>query len=721
MSHAAHCDYCGLPLASSHKVAADDAPRYCCFGCRFAAEVNAQGEGDGTSRVQSTMTRLGLALFFSMNVMVFTFFLWSQAENASASAAILYDVARYACLLFTLPVLLLLGGPLVEDACAELRSGRASLNLLLLSGVAASFAYSLWAVFAAAGHVYFEVACMVLVAVTLGRWLEASGKLRTTAELRRLEKLLPDVVRRVTASGEEVVPLDAVTSGDVLRILPGEAVPVDGQIVRGTAAIDEATVTGESLPVVKECGHKVFSGTMNLDGELTVEATASAGSGTLERLIAAVMQAVSGRTRFQRLAETIAAWFLPAILLISVVTFAYHYTASGLSAAILNGLAVIVISCPCALGLATPLALWAAVGTATRRHVLIRDADALTQLAAARTFGFDKTGTLTSGCEVAEVLTAPDVTSEELVSLAAALAQGSNHPLSQAIVNYARQHQVSASVSGELRSHAGRGMEGRSLTDELVLLGSARWMDERQVHWGDLRERLPQSSDITTVVCAAGGKVLGALLLRESLRESAVSALQALQQLGARTEILSGDHPARAQMIATLLGARATGAMLPEDKLRWIRDARAGGETVVMTGDGLNDAPALAAASVGIALGCGADVARWSGSICLLNDDLELLPWMVELSRSTVRTIRWNLLWAFGYNAICIPLAAAGWLHPAVAAAAMVVSSLLVVSNSLRLASEEEHLPQDGLKLATSNETATTLVRESRELMEPVA
>jgi len=623
------------------------------------------------------MARLGLAVFFSMNVMVFTLFLWSQPEGTpEPQAAALYGLARHACLLFTAPVLLLLGGPLLEEALSDLRAGRASLNLLLLAGVAAAFAQSLWAVWTDTGHVYFEVTCMVLIAVTLGRWLEASGKLQTTAALRELRALLPDRVRLVEATGDREVPLDTVLPGNRLRVLPGERLPTDGRIVTGTAALDEQAVTGESLPVTKQAGDIVHSGTLNLDGAVTVEVTAAPGSGTLEQLIDAVAAAAEAGSREQRLADRVAAWFLPLVLAIAIVTFLAHWRAQGLAAGTLAALAVVVVSCPCALGLATPMALWAAIGRAARRQVLVRDGDAFAKLARAQLFCFDKTGTLTSGCRVSRVAAGPLLDEPQAMALAAALADSSTHVLSAAIGAEARRRGLEAAAVESPRTVAGYGVEAREPgSGRLVRLGSERWAGV----W-------PDSAASPQCVLTIEERPAAAIWFQETIRPEAAEALAELRERPAETLLLSGDHRDRAEAVATVLGMRCEAPLLPQDKLAVIQKAQRAGTTVVMVGDGINDAPALAAADVGVALGCGADVSRWSADICLLRDALSDLAWLVGLADRTRRTIRWNLLWAFGYNAACIPLAAVGWVHPALAAAAMVASSLLVVSNSLRLA-----------------------------------
>ena len=680
------CDYCGLPVAGGP---AEDGPRYCCAGCRLAASITAAGGADGQARW--LMTRLGLAAFFTMNVMVFTFLLWSQEAGGAAglpAAAALYDLARYVCLLFSAPVLLLLGGPLLENAVAELRRARLSIDVLLLAGVAAAFGISAWNTWVGAGHVYFEVACMVLVAVTLGRWLEASGKLRTTEALRDLESLLPDHVRRLRSadgtlgSGEgRDVPLAAVAVGDVLRILPGEQVPTDGVIEAGRAALDERTVSGESEPVVRGPGEAVRSGTTNIDGDLAVVVTAPPGAGTLEQLIRAVTAAVR-ESGTQRLADRVAAWFLPAELAVAAVAWGMHWWRSGLAAGVMAALAVVVVSCPCALGLATPLALWAALGRCMRRHVLVRDGDALERLAVVGTVCLDKTGTLTTGCRVARMETPPGVDRDRVLALAAGLAGSSSHQTAAAIAAFAAGEGIAPAPVGDAHSVAGLGVEGVLVeSGAVVRLGSPHWVGGKNGSCG-------VATPAARCLLAVGSEIVAAFWTAEEIRPAAAAAVAGLRTRGLALTILSGDQPERVAAVAQELALSWRAPLLPADKLSAIEALRSTGGGA-MVGDGINDAAALAAADVGIALGCGADVARWTAPICLLDDDLASLPWLVDLARTTRRTIRWNLLWAFGYNAACIPLAATGLVHPAIAAAAMVVSSLLVVGNSLRLGRDE--------------------------------
>ncbi|HND51064.1 MAG TPA: cation-translocating P-type ATPase [Pirellulaceae bacterium] len=732
------CDYCGLPLSDGETRAAetriaeprpaesrdadartseagengpsDDGPRYCCYGCRFAATVTA-AQGDA-ALARSLMTRLGLALFFTMNVMVFTMFLWSQQEGEplERGAATFYSLGRYVCLLFSAPVLLLLGGPLVEDAAAELKRGRPSISGLLAVGVLAAFGYSLVSVFRGAGDVYFEVSCMVLVAVTLGRWLEANGKLKTTAALRALQRLLPDQVRVIREGVESMVAREAVQPGDCVRVVAGERLPVDGVVSRNRASVDEQAVTGESVPVVKEPGDAVYSGTLNLDGDLWIEAKTGADGGTMQNLIAAVERAVATQDRYQRLATRIAAWFLPIVAVIAVGTLGFHWYRTDLGAGLLASLAVIVIACPCALGLATPMALWAAVGRAARSHVLLRDGDTLIRLAAARVFCFDKTGTLTTGqVEVWRMWIAPGEDETTVREIAMSLASASTHPLADAIRRHGEQRGWRPARIADPRLLAGRGVIGRVESGRVVggrvesgqlssgtdaYLGSRRLMSESGAceAWDERQsaELSAAAAEHPFTFIGWDGRVRGAIALAEQVRPGVRPALAWLSEHGRTGEILTGDQQPRAARLASELGVGFHAELLPENKLTVISEHVASGRGVVMVGDGINDTPALAAADVGIALGCGADVSRYTAGVCLLGDDLAVLPWLVQLAEQTVRTVRWNLFWAFAYNTAGIAIAAAGWLNPIVAALAMTISSLMVVSNSLRLGRGEE-------------------------------
>ena len=740
------CDYCGLPLARSTwslaksraagEINRQSEPQFCCYGCRLAAQIT--GERGERGIAQTTLLRIGLSVFLSLNVMMFTMALWSQdfygstaGNDASQLASSLADLLRYLCLLLSLPVLGLLGLPLWEHAWSRGWRGLASTDALILLGVAAAFVYSTISVFRGAGHVYFEVGCTVLVMVTLGRWLEATGKLQATEGLEALERLLPNEVRRLTAAGECHTPLGEIGIGDQIRVLAGERIPVDGIVARGSAMLDRQLLTGESEPVCCEPGTSVAAGGLNLDGELLIDVTAPASQGALSRLVQLVRDARQTKGRYQRMAERVASLFLPVVLAIAVATFGWHTWQHGFEQGVLASLAVLLIACPCALGLATPMAVSAALGTAAREHVLIQHGEAIERLARVRAIRFDKTGTLTTGTpRVDRTILASGTPAVEVIRRGGALAAGSNHVYAQAIARWSDEAYPAgaANTLAELRTYPGRGVSGSfENASSVTYLGSAAWMNELGLTISPkLAQAVARAQTTGEALSLLGwdGEVRALFVLGEQLRPTAALALADCARLGLDVEILTGDHPQRGELLSEILDFPVVAGQLPEDKVAAIHQARQRFGSVAMVGDGVNDAPALAAADLGIALGCGADVSRDSAQICLLGNDPARVAWTVALARRTVRIIRWNLVWAFGYNAIGVGLAAAGWLNPAWAALAMVVSSALVIGNCLRLqaggrdattqppfARNLAQLPEADVSLSAQLETPLVAVR----------
>lgn len=681
----AQCDFCELPLTHGSTPDADGR-QFCCYGCRFAASIAAASGDEAQSRW--TMTRLGLAVFFSMNVMVCTLLLWSESSNSSNDmSAAWYGLFRYASLLFSLPVLLLLGPPIMDDAWRELRAGKTSMSVLLIVGVVAAMGYSIYSVLFG-GHIYCEVACAILLGVTLGKWLEANGKLQTTAALRGMAKLLPDTVRIVRMGVETIIPAAELQPGDSFRVLPGERIVADGRIHSGEALVDEQAVTGESVAAQKTADSLVYGGTLVIDGPLLIEATSRAGEGTIARMIAAVKQGAESKSRYERLAERISRWFLPAVMLIAAGTFLLHGQRGEWEHGLLAAVAVLVIACPCSLGLATPMALWAAITRAAEEGILIRSGDALTQFAGVKTICFDKTGTLSTGHpQLTCVRLADGEEPARTASHVQSLIADSSHPLAVTLGCWAAQNRQSLAMHVPLiqvRHVPGRGIVALQPDSQApVYLGNRRWLEAS----GEDCSALPPTSDTTAeTLIAWGGRVRGQFLFSEELRDGLSTTLQELKSTGLGLLMLTGDRESRAQQLARSLGMSYRAELLPEEKLLVLRQLAAEQRPVAMVGDGINDAPALATADVGISLASGTDVARNSAAICLLRNDLNSLPFLHRLAVRTRRALHWNLTWALAYNVIGLALAAAGWLHPVIAAVAMGLSGLFVVLNSLALA-----------------------------------
>lgn len=696
------CDYCGLPVPGSYRrrvVSVPAAPEFCCSGCRFAATVISSDATDGT--VRRTLIKLGLGIFFAMNVMVCSIFLWTSEFYGTdwltpgSLAVAVHDMFRFMALFCCLPVLYLLGEPLAVGVWHAIRRRVITTDLLLLVGVTAAVLYSLTAVYTGKGQVYFDVASTILLFVTLGRWFEAQGKLRSNRALDGIAKLLPASVHLVENQAVVDQPRESVAVGQRLRVFPGERFGVDGRITSGTGDIDEQIVTGESRPVSRCPGEHVSSGTLNIDGDLEIEITAAAGEETVSRMLDLVRRSRRIRGEYQKLADRVTAWFVPVVAIVALLAAWWHGTHYGLDAGILAGLAVALIACPCALGLATPMAIWVALGRAASGHVLFRHGPSIEQLAGAKALLFDKTGTITTGEAVVQAFVADNPHDEDLArELATQLAAVSNHCFSIAIQRYAPQA-TSCHVIDEVRTVPGKGISARWQNERraqddchTVMLGSPQWLKESGCPVGEHLWRAAEEAggaDAPLSCIGWDGRVRGIFIFHEELRPEARSALKHCQRLGLQVAVATGDRRSRGERLAENLGVTVFAEQLPEDKVAVLQNARRQFGPVAMIGDGLNDAPALAASDIGVAMGCGADLSRESAAVCLLANDLSRLPWTIEIARQTIRVIRQNLCWSFSYNIVGIALAATGKLSPVFSAFSMVASSAFVIANSLRL------------------------------------
>ncbi|MCA9000261.1 MAG: cation-translocating P-type ATPase, partial [Planctomycetaceae bacterium] len=594
--------------------------------------------------------------------------------------------------------LFLLGRPLLENALEQIRQRVFSTDLLLVGGVIASFVYSVISVWSGRGEIYFEVGCMILVMVTLGRWLEATGKLKATQALDRLQQLLPETVARLTESGEsETIPNDDVRVGDLLLVRADERIPADGRLRSPHATIDEQLLTGESWPVEKGIGEPVAGGTLNLSSQIQLEVTALPNEGTLSRLIAAVREARQKRGAYQLFADRVSRWFVPLVAGVALIVFVVHAVLSGWMPGVLAGLSVVLIACPCALGLATPMAVWAAIGEAARHGIVFRNGDALERMSEIRAVRFDKTGTLTRGePRVGQLECDPETRCGEVRRRALALARASNHVFSQAIVKFVGDD-CSDIAGGAVSSVPGRGVYAVfPFEHQPTALGSLQFLTDLEMDcpllFVEKLVAVEQGSKPYALI-GWGGWIRGAFAFEEELRTGAAIACRELQERGLDVGMLTGDHMPSGERIARELQISVRAQLNPAEKQQALTEVRKQWGPVVFVGDGVNDAPSLAMADVSISLGSGADVTRDTADVCILSNDLEQVVRLLDLSKRTVRTIRQNLIWAFGYNGIGILLAAAGLLHPAMAAGAMVVSSVFVIGNSLRLSSPDSLEP----------------------------
>jgi len=655
------------------------------------------------------VTRLGASVFLSMGVMVFSLAMYSlhvyhiDLSQESAFASRWIALLRYTSLLLATPVFLMLGVPILSNALDQIARRQMTTDVLVIVGVGAAFLSSYISTLTDRGAVYYETACMVLVLLTLGRYLEAIGRLRASEAVEKLHKLIPDRVMIMRAGKSVSVSPSEICKDDVFEATPGDRIAADGVIERGSAHVNEMIVTGESVAVEKSPGDSVVAGSVNTDGLLTIRATSGGSDSALARLLSLLEQAKRSKGSYERLADRVAGLFVPIVIGLSALAAVWGYHRGGGNEAIMTALAVLVVSCPCALGIATPLAIWVGLGRAAAGGVLFRNGQAVEKLARVRAIAFDKTGTLTTGephVEAIHIAAHGDLTDMQVRMLMREMARASNHLLARSLAKHLGAGLNNTEVT-ELHIVAGRGMTGRS--NGLVLrLGSVTMMRENRVtfpsYMGDFAKSA-MSQGFGVVCFAAGDAVVACASFRESLRSSACDAIEQVKKLGIHVSVLTGDHQERARRIADELGVDVDSQLSPEEKVDAIAKLRARYRSVAMVGDGLNDAPALRTADVGLAMGCGADLTRESGDVCLLGNDPGAVAFAVALARQTVRTVRTNLFWALVYNVIGIALATSGVLNPMIAAGAMVLSSIFVVTNSLRLGNKgvsSENNPEIG-------------------------
>ncbi len=616
-------------------------------------------------------------------------------------------------LVFATPVVLWAGAPFFERAWRSLVTRRLNMFTLIAMGTGVAWVYSVIATVApglfpvtfrsadGAVPIYFEAAAVITVLVLLGQVLELRAREQTGGAIRALLDLAPKTARRIRNDGtDEDVPLEAVAVGDRLRVRPGEKVPVDGTLVEGRSSVDESMITGESMPVTKEVGAKLIGGTMNKTGGFVMEAGKVGRDTMLSRIVQMVAEAQRSRAPIQRLADEVSGWFVPAVILIAIVAFvAWMWLGPeprfthGLVAAV----AVLIIACPCALGLATPMSIMVGVGQGARAGVLIKNAEALERFEKVNTLVVDKTGTLTEGKpKVTSVVAVNGIAEDELLQVAATLERASEHPLAAAIVEAANESRLGLGTAENFDSPVGKGVTG-TVKGRRLVIGSHQIMSEEKVDVAPLTEKAEalRGEGATVIFVAIDGRVGGLFAISDPIKPTTPAAVAALMKDGIRVVMLTGDNRTTANAVARKLGITEVEAeILPEHKSEIVRRLRNEGRVVAMAGDGVNDAPALAAADVGIAMGTGTDVAIESAGVTLLKGDLQGIVRARQLSHATMRNIRQNLFFAFIYNAAGVPVAA-GVLYPAfglllspiIAAAAMALSSVSVIGNSLRLRS----------------------------------
>ena len=595
--------------------------------------------------------------------------------------------------LIATPIQFVIGARFYRGAFNALRGGSANMDVLVVLGTTAAYGFSWYLLQTlgeeADGQLYFEASAVIITLVLLGKYLEDRAKRGTTRAIRALMELRPPTARVEQPDGSIVeTGIGRVASGDLVVVRPGERIPVDGDVVDGSSDVDESLVTGESVPVAKTEGDPVTGGAINGAGLLKVRATTVGKDSTLARIVRLVENAQAGKAGVQRLVDRISAVFVPAVIVIALVTFIAWIAVSGDSEqSLIAAVSVLVIACPCALGLATPTAIMTGTGAAARAGILIKDVDALERAHNIDTVIFDKTGTLTEGRpRVAQTL-AERSDDEHLLTIAASVQQGSEHPLARAITEHAAEAGLTMLPLRDFEAVPGFGARG-VVDGHPVRLGNAEFVAKHVAIDETSRDRVREweREGTTVVFVAQADSLLGLIGIDDPVRDTAPAAVDALRDIGVRATVLSGDSQAVVRRVADSVGiADAEGGVRPHEKARVVEEMTAGGRIVGMVGDGINDAPALASASVGFALGAGTDIAMETAGVTLMRSDPRMVAGAVAASRATFRKIKQNLFWAFAYNVVCIPLAALGYLSPTIAAAAMALSSVSVVGNSLLL------------------------------------
>jgi Cu+-exporting ATPase len=615
-------------------------------------------------------------------------------------------VMMLAMFVLTAPVVFWVGSRFFVGAYKAARQKTSDMNTLVAVGAFSAYAYSAAATFSPgwfveAGlmpHVYYDGAAMIVTLILLGRFLEARAKGKTSSAIKALIGLKPKTARLIRDGEELEIAVEELQAGDVVQVRPGEKIPVDGFLLTGQSAVDESMLTGESMPVNKEIGQKVFAATLNKTGSFTMQATGVGSETMLAHIIKIVEEAQGSKAPIQRLADKIASVFVPVVFVIAIITFVIWYFVPAdatFSRALLNFVSVLIIACPCALGLATPTAIMVGTGLGAQSGILIKGGEALERAHQLSVVVFDKTGTLTKGePTVTDIIPAEDFDERQVLALAGALEKTSEHPLAQAILQRAKADNVAIAAADKFEALSGLGAKAQ-VTGKDALIGNLMLMRGQGIETAALDDAVKKLADEgkTAVFVAREKKIIGIIALADVPKESAAAAVAKLHRRGLKIAMITGDNQGTARAIAAQLKIeKVLAEVLPANKAEEIRKLQAQGEVVAMVGDGINDAPALAAADVGIAIGAGTDVAIEAGDITLIRDDLTGVPQAINLSQSTMRVIKQNLFWAFIYNVIGIPIAA-GVLYPAFeillnpeyAAAAMALSSVSVVSNSLRL------------------------------------
>ena len=608
----------------------------------------------------------------------------------------LFAFQDYVMWILATPIQFYIGWQFYIGSWTALKNKSANMDSLIALGTSAAYFYSVYVVLSGNGHQYFEASAVLITLVIFGKYLEAKAKGKTSEAISKLMKIGAKTATVIKNGKEIKTPIDEVIKGDVVIVKPGEKVPVDGVITEGHSSLDESLVTGESIPVEKKKGDEVIGSTINKVGSFRFKATKVGSETTLSRIVKLIEEAQTKKAPIQRFADAVSAYFVPIVILIALATFTFWFSIAHaeIGFALIAAVAVLVIACPCALGLATPTAIMVGTGKGAKQGILIKGGDALETAHKLKFVAFDKTGTITKGKpEVTDIITAKGTTEKKFLEIAGSIENSSEHPLAEAIVNATKKKKISLKKVIGFKAITGKGVNAK-IGGKEYHLGNLRLMEERKVNLSSLRKDIEalETEGKTAMILSAGKTALGVIAVADEIKEDSPQAIRALQDLGLKVYMITGDNKRTATAIAKKAGIKNFFAeVLPEDKAKYVKKLQKQGK-VAMVGDGINDAPALAQADIGIAMGSGTDVAMETGSIVLMRDSLLDIPKAIKLSKLTMAKIRQNMFWALFYNVLGIPIAAGilypwtGWLlNPMIAGGAMALSSVSVITNSLLL------------------------------------
>jgi heavy metal translocating P-type ATPase len=684
----------------------------------YSARIHSDENPAVEEERRDLLVRTGLAFFFWLNIMTFSLAVYASYFEPIADSARRF--VPFLLMALATPVVFYCAQPILKLAWRGLLTRTVRMETLLALGILAAYLFSSVQAFRGETHVYFDTASAIVALVLAGKSIERTAKDRTTFWLSSLHRMLPNKVRIASAGQERLVALDALQPGQMFVVKPGERIPADGIVAAGDAHVDESLLTGESRPVNKRPGSAVLAGSVNADGVLQIRATRVAGDSTISQIVSTVTKALAGRSDLERTVDRVARVFVPAVIVIALGTFAICWTvlALGLGQSLMRSITVLVIACPCALGLATPLAITAAVGTASRHGILVTDSGVLERLSKIDAVVFDKTGTITEGrfslleyqisipaCE-SEVLTSataagnqnrpsmlgrngsPQQQWRDAFARIAAVESYSEHPVGKAIVSFADSQPIERLEAAGIKVHKGAGITG-SVAGEPVFVGNRRMLRQLGASVNDDAEQAAarwEQEGKTVSFFGSAAQVDGVLAFGDKLRDDAVAVISELRRSGIAVYLLSGDSQLTTQWVAARVEADYCRAeCLPEQKAEIVRELQSQGSVVAMIGDGINDAPALAQADLGIAMGSGTDIAMNAAAVVLMSSSLDKVLEVFRLARKSMRVVRQNLFWAFAYNIVGISLAVLGMLNPILAAGAMLLSSVSVTGNSLRM------------------------------------